>query len=309
MLFVEIIALVSLAAALTRFLRQAPQTHNLRHWVADHSRLLHQLFTCPHCLSFWIAAIGTAAAWLLANHSALEAAAMVLLGWRGAYFVNKSLDQRRDRLRHRAGRSCHICAAPFVEGTSIERSGWAFCSMTCWFDHLRTRPTSRKELVGRSGELIRQEIYPLSYNNVTNKEAHDLLEQEAGYVYVDVRSVPEFQNGHPGGAFNVPVFHREPVGMVPNPDFLTVMTTLFPQDSKLLIGCQSGQRSLRAAEALIAAGFQDVANVKGGFGGVRDPSGQSVEPGWFEQGLPTDHGEPEGRSYAVLAGRRRDGNT
>jgi len=182
----------------------------------------------------------------------------------------------------------------------------AFCSATCWFDHLRKRPTPRKDLVGRSGEIIRQEIYPLSYKNVTNKEAHDLLASGTGHVYIDVRSVPEFQNGHPDGAVNIPAFHKEPAGMVPNPDFLTVMETHFQRDTKLLIGCQSGQRSLRAAEALVAAGYHDVTNVKGGYGGVKDPSGQSLEPGWFEQGLPTNHGDPADHSYAALAGNRRD---
>jgi rhodanese-related sulfurtransferase len=307
-LFVEIIALVTLTAMLTRFLRQAPQTVALRDWMRMHSRLLHQLFTCTHCLSFWIAVAGTAAAWYLQARTPLEVGAMVLVGWRGAHYVNRSLDQRRDQLRTR-GRSCLVCDAPFEEGISIERGGLAFCSTTCWFDHLRTRPTSRKDLVGRSGEIIRQEIYPLSYKNVTNKEAHDLMEQNTGYVYVDVRSIPEFQNGHPGSSRNIPIFHKEPAGMVPNPDFLTVMEAHFPRDAKLLIGCQSGVRSVRAAEALISAGFQDVTNVKGGYGGVKDPSGQTVEVGWFEQGLPTDYGEPDGRNYAALAGRRQDGNS
>ena len=146
----------------------------------------------------------------------------------------------------------------------------------------------------------------MSYKNVTNKEAHDLLASGTGHVYIDVRSVPEFQNGHPDGAVNIPAFHKEPAGMVPNPDFLTVMETHFQRDTKLLIGCQSGQRSLRAAEALVAAGYHDVTNVKGGYGGVKDPSGQSLEPGWFEQGLPTNHGDPADHSYAALAGNRRD---
>jgi hypothetical protein len=99
------------------------------------------------------------------------------------------------------------------------------------------------------------------------------------------------------------------MGMVPNSDFVIVMEAHFPRDTKLLLGCQSGKRSLTAAEALVAAGFKDVTNVKGGYGGVKDPTGQSIEPGWFDQGLPTDYGEPEQRSYAALAGRRREGGT
>ena len=306
MLFAEIVALVSLTAALTRFARQAPQTEAARHWVAARSRLLDQLLICPHCLSFWIAVAGTAVLWWLETRSPLEVGLMVLLGWRGAYYVNKSLDQRRDQAINRASQSCLVCGAAYEDGVSIERRGMAFCSTTCWFDYLRTRPAPRKNLVSRSGEIIRQEMYPLNYKNVTNKEAHDLLQGAEKYIYIDVRSIPEFQNGHPSGAANVPVFHREHMGLVPNPDFVIVVEAHFPRDSKLLIGCQSGKRSEQAAEALVAAGFQDVTNVKGGYGGVKDPAGQVVEPGWFEQGLPTDYGEPEERSYEALAGRRRE---
>lgn len=308
MLFVEILALVAISAALTRFLRQAPQTAGLRASV-EGVPLLGSLWACPHCLSFWISLAGTGAMWAYAPRDALELGLMVLLGWRGAWFVNKSLDGRREEERDKASRTCARCGKPWEEDVSLERGHLTFCSTTCWFDFLRARPTPRQNLVGRSGELIRQEIYPVSYKHVTAKEAHDLLQSDDGYIYVDVRSVPEFSNGHPAGSLNVPVFHKEPVGMVPNPDFLTIMEAHFEHEQKLLVGCQSGQRSLRAAEALVAAGFQDVTNVKGGYGGVKDPTGQSVEPGWFEQGLPTDYGEPEERSYAALAGRRREGGT
>jgi rhodanese-related sulfurtransferase len=39
---------------------------------------------------------------------------------------------------------------------------------------------------------------------VSPQEAKDLMDKE-GYVYVDVRSIPEFEAGHPAGAFNVPI--------------------------------------------------------------------------------------------------------
>ena len=103
-------------------------------------------------------------------------------------------------------------------------------------------------------------------------------------------TVPEFRDGHPAGSLNVPVMHREALGMVPNADFLSVMESRFPRDAKLLVGCLSGQRSARAAEILAASGFTDVSNVRGGFGGLRSPSGESLAAGW------------EGRSYASLAG-------
>ena len=146
----------------------------------------------------------------------------------------------------------------------------------------------------------------MSHKEVTVEEAAALLDAGGGHVYVDVRSVSEFQEGHPAGALNVPVMHREAFGMVPNPDFLSAMEARFPRDSKLLLGCLSGQRSAAAAGILEAAGYTDVSNVKGGFGGRRSPSGQSLDKGWAELGLPTGSGDPEGRSYASLAAGAED---
>ena len=143
----------------------------------------------------------------------------------------------------------------------------------------------------------------MSFKEVTPEEASRLM-SESGHAYVDVRSQPEFLNGHPSGALNVPVMFREAMGMVPNPDFLTVMQANFDRQSPLLIGCQSGGRSGRAAEALVAVGFTDVSNVVGGYGGAQGEPGQPIIKGWLELGLSVDYGGPEGRSYAALAGSR-----
>ena len=57
---------------------------------------------------------------------------------------------------------------------------------------------------------------------VSPQEAKDLIDQQ-GYVYVDVRSIPEFDAGHPTGAYNVPLNQMGPAGMAPNPEFMAVM--------------------------------------------------------------------------------------
>ena len=51
------------------------------------------------------------------------------------------------------------------------------------------------------------------------------LQSDAGYTYIDVRSIPEFENGHPTGAHNVPLLNLDSrTGqMQPNPDFLAVI--------------------------------------------------------------------------------------
>ena len=142
----------------------------------------------------------------------------------------------------------------------------------------------------------------MSFKEIRPEEAKRLMD-ESDYAYVDVRSEPEFLNGHPSGALNIPVLFPEALGMVPNPDFLTVVQANFDRQAPILLGCQMGSRSGRAAEILVAAGFTDVSNVLGGFGGARDDQGQVVEKGWMELGLPVVYGEQEGRSYGELAGR------
>ncbi len=133
--------------------------------------------------------------------------------------------------------------------------------------------------------------------HVSVTEAHTL--QQQGCTYVDVRSRAEYEAGHADGALNVPLVDKTG----PNPDFVHVMKALFQPDAKLLIGCQVGGRSMRAAAILESFGFTDVTNVKGGFGGMKDPMGRSVDPGWAESGLPVETGAPAGRRYEDLAAR------
>jgi rhodanese-related sulfurtransferase len=121
-----------------------------------------------------------------------------------------------------------------------------------------------------------------------------------GWTYVDVRTVEEFEAGHPPGAVNVPLMHAGGGGMTPNPDFLRVMNAVFARDAKLVLGCKSGGRSLRAAHALIGEGFTSVVDQRAGWDGARDPFGQVTEPGWSRAGLPTEEGQPGGRSWDDL---------
>ncbi len=57
------------------------------------------------------------------------------------------------------------------------------------------------------------------------------------WVYVDVRTVEEFDQGHVPGAYNVPFGFSDPAaGMVPNPDFVQVIKQHFTFDSHLVLG-------------------------------------------------------------------------
>jgi rhodanese-related sulfurtransferase len=135
----------------------------------------------------------------------------------------------------------------------------------------------------------------MPFRRISPAEAKALMDEQ-GYVYVDVRSIPEFEAGHPVGAVNVPLLHAGPMGMTPNPEFLAVMEEAFPKDSKLVLGCKSGGRSLRACSLLESAGFTNLVDQRAGYDGAPDPSGR-VEPGWRPAGLPTTRDAPADHTY------------
>jgi rhodanese-related sulfurtransferase len=62
------------------------------------------------------------------------------------------------------------------------------------------------------------------------------------------------------------------------------MKANFAAEARLVIGCQMGGRSQQACEILSSAGFQDVTNVLGGWGGAP----QMGHTGWVQAGLPVE---------------------
>lgn len=136
----------------------------------------------------------------------------------------------------------------------------------------------------------------MTIKHVTVQQAHQ--QQGAGATYLDVRSIPEFQQGHPEGAFNVPLLHLDPQTgqMRPNPEFLDVVKASFPTGTPMVVGCKMGGRSQQACELLANAGYQDVTNVLGGWGGAP----QMGHTGWLEAGLPVETAGDQGRDYQAL---------
>lgn len=124
--------------------------------------------------------------------------------------------------------------------------------------------------------------------SITPREAKDLMAK--GHRYLDVRTEQEFWAGHPAEAVLVPAFHRGPSGMIPNPDFQRIVEANFPHDTPLVVGCHSGGRSAKACEILAGAGYTQIANVLGGFGGGQDPATGARVPGWREEGLDVETG-------------------
>jgi len=141
---------------------------------------------------------------------------------------------------------------------------------------------------------------------VSAKEAFELMEKDPNYIYLDVRSIPEFEKGHPIRALNIPLLHFNPgMGMMPNDDFVKVVEASVPKNAKVLVGCQMGGRSAQACQIMSQLGYSDVANVRGGYGGAMDYSGRISEPGWSTLQLPTCKTCDDESQYSNLAAKAK----
>lgn len=121
---------------------------------------------------------------------------------------------------------------------------------------------------------------------VTPREAKALMED--GWRYLDVRSAPEFEEGRPRGAINVPWQHMTASGLVQNARFVEDVAAALPSTTRIVVGCKSGNRATHAATALALAGFDEVVVCRAGWDGVRDHFGSVREPGWSRLELPVD---------------------
>jgi len=102
--------------------------------------------------------------------------------------------------------------------------------------------------------------------------AQALRRQRAGAILIDVREPHERAGGHAEGAQGIAKAKLEADPQSALPD----------RGADVLLICQSGGRSLKAAEALVAAGYGRVASVDGG------------TTRWIAEGLPVT--QPEGDS-------------
>lgn len=134
---------------------------------------------------------------------------------------------------------------------------------------------------------------------VLPQEAAALLAE--GWSYLDVRSIPEFDQGHPPGAANIPLLHSVNGRMAPNPDFKRVVEAVFPKDAKLVVGCKVGGRSAQASALMEAAGYTSVVDMRGGFHGEKDSFGRTAVAGWAEEELPVETDSAPEKTYEALS--------
>lgn len=92
-------------------------------------------------------------------------------------------------------------------------------------------------------------------------------QEGSGRLLLDVRAGSEWEAGHIPGATHIPLAE------------LTGRLDELPRDRPIAVHCQGGGRSAVAASLLASRGFQNVANITGGFGA------------WVAAGLPQREGD------------------
>ncbi|KAL4577714.1 hypothetical protein LXL04_013825 [Taraxacum kok-saghyz] len=104
------------------------------------------------------------------------------------------------------------------------------------------------------------------------------LLSNGNYRYLDVRTSEEFMKGHIefNDALNIPYMFTTPQGRVKNVNFMKQVLSLYNMDDRLIVGCQSGVRSVYATTVLLDEGFKHVYNMGGGY------------LAWIENALPVD---------------------
>jgi len=101
-----------------------------------------------------------------------------------------------------------------------------------------------------------------AYRQIGMDEAVAMMEEEHGYIILDVRTPEEYAERHIPGAINVP---NEEIGDAEIP-------VLPDKEQLILVYCRSGNRSKQASEKLLALGYTNIVE----FGGINDWPGETV---------------------------------
>ena len=102
----------------------------------------------------------------------------------------------------------------------------------------------------------------ITYRQIDMDEAITMMEEESGYIILDVRTPEEFADKHIPGAINIP---NETIGTEEIPE-------LPDKDQLILVYCRSGNRSKQASEKLAALGYTNIVE----FGGINNWPGKTV---------------------------------
>ena len=101
-----------------------------------------------------------------------------------------------------------------------------------------------------------------TYRQVNAEEADSMMEEETGYIILDVRTAQEYSEKHIPGAINIA---NESIGTEDIPE-------LPDKEQLILVYCRSGNRSKQASEKLVKLGYTNIVE----FGGINDWTGETV---------------------------------
>ena len=101
-----------------------------------------------------------------------------------------------------------------------------------------------------------------AYRQISMDEAVTMMEQETGYIILDVRRPDEYAAGHIPNAINV---ENESIGT-------SEISELPDKNQLIMVYCRSGRRSKEAAEKLVKLGYTNIVE----FGGILDWKGETV---------------------------------
>ena len=96
----------------------------------------------------------------------------------------------------------------------------------------------------------------LTYEQISAKEAKEIMDTEKDYIIIDARTEAEFAEGHIEGAILIPEYEIADRAEKELPD----------KDVLILVYCRSGRRSKIASEELVKLGYTNVKE----FGGIID---------------------------------------
>lgn len=157
---------------------------------------------------------------------------------------------------------------------------------------------------------------------LTANEAHDLVTAERDKVlFVDVRTAAELMfvgmtndiDAHvPFVDLPSPPAWDDKNGrlqLVPNPSFVSEVEALLARKGlgkadKVIVICRSGDRTVKAVNALAGAGFTNAWSVYEGFEGDLSPDGRRTVNGWKNAGLPWTYKLDKGKLFLAPVAAR-----
>ena len=101
-----------------------------------------------------------------------------------------------------------------------------------------------------------------TYRQITMEEAVTMMEEETGYIILDVRTAQEYGEKHIPGAINIA---NESIGTED-------ISELPDKDQLILVYCRSGNRSKQASEKLVKLGYTNIIEI----GGINSWPGETV---------------------------------